>query len=84
MFDQIFLSSQVKRSAIISNEHGLYELPHQLPNDFRLNAPALSPLGGRTFPHKKKKKKKRLWKIRNISKCQNPKNEIFSILTKTS
>ena len=57
MFDQIFLSSQVKRSAIISNEHGLYELPHQLPNDFRLNASALSPLGGRTFPHKKKKKK---------------------------
>ena len=30
---QIFLS-QVKRSAIISNKHGIYEFPHKLPNDF--------------------------------------------------
>ena len=30
MFYQIFLSSQVKRRAIISNNHGLYELPHEL------------------------------------------------------
>ena len=29
----IFLSSQVKRSVIISNKHGIYELPHKLPND---------------------------------------------------
>ena len=33
MFDQIFLSSQVKQSVIISNKHGIYELPHKLPND---------------------------------------------------
>ena len=27
-----FLSPQVKLSAIISNKHGEYELPHELPN----------------------------------------------------
>ena len=32
MFYQIFLSAQVKRSAIIGNKHSLYELP----NDIRL------------------------------------------------
>ena len=36
MFYQIFLSSQVERSAIISNKHGTYKLPHELPNDLRL------------------------------------------------
>ena len=36
MFDQIFLSPQVKRSVIISNKRGIYELPHKLPNDLRL------------------------------------------------
>ena len=33
---QIFLSTQVKRSAIISNKKGVYELPQKLPNDLRL------------------------------------------------
>ena len=33
MFYQIFLSPQVKRCAIITYEHGTYELPHELPND---------------------------------------------------
>ena len=33
MFYQIFLSPQVKRIVIISNKHGIYELPHELPND---------------------------------------------------
>ena len=33
---QIFFSPQVKRSVIISNKHGIYELPHELPNDLRL------------------------------------------------
>ena len=32
MFYQILFSPQVKRSAIISNKHGIYELP----NDVRL------------------------------------------------
>ena len=27
MFDQIFLSAQVKQSVIISNKYGIYELP---------------------------------------------------------
>ena len=36
MFYQIFLSLQVKQSAIISIKQGVYELPHELPNDLRL------------------------------------------------
>ena len=32
MLQQIFASPQVKRSAIVSNKHGVYELPHELPN----------------------------------------------------
>ena len=28
MFDQIVLSPQVKQSMIISNKHGIYELPN--------------------------------------------------------
>ena len=35
MFYQLF-SPQVKRRVIISNKHGMYELPHELPNDLRL------------------------------------------------
>ena len=36
MFYQIFLSPQVKQSAIISNKHGMYELPHELPNNLQI------------------------------------------------
>ena len=36
MFYQIFLSPQVKRCAIITYKHGIYELPHYLPNDLKL------------------------------------------------
>ena len=36
MLYQIFLLPQVKRSAIISNKRGIYELPHELPNDVGL------------------------------------------------
>ena len=36
MFYQIFLSRQVKQSPIISNNQGVNELPHELPNDLRL------------------------------------------------
>ena len=36
MFYQNLLSLQVKRSAIISNKLGIYELPHELVNDLRL------------------------------------------------
>ena len=33
---QNFFSPQVKQSMIINNKHGIYELPHELPNDLRL------------------------------------------------
>ena len=36
MFYQILLSPQVKRSAVISNKHGIYELPQELLNNLRL------------------------------------------------
>ena len=36
MFYQIFLSPQVKQSAIISKKYSIYELPHKLSNDLRL------------------------------------------------
>ena len=29
IFDQIFLPSQVKQSLVISNKHGIYELPRE-------------------------------------------------------
>ena len=35
MFYQIFLSPQVKRSAVITYKNGLFELPRQLLNDLR-------------------------------------------------
>ena len=31
-----FPSPQMKRSVIISNKHGICELPHELPNDLTL------------------------------------------------
>ena len=36
MFYQIFLSLQVRQSTVISNKQGVYELPHELPNNVRL------------------------------------------------
>ena len=36
MFDQTFLSRETKRSKIIGNKHGIYELPHELSNELRL------------------------------------------------
>ena len=36
MFNQIFLSPEVKRCAIITYKQGIYEFPHELPNDLRL------------------------------------------------
>ena len=34
--EQIFFLLQVKRSVIVSNKHGIYELPHECPNDLKL------------------------------------------------
>ena len=36
MFYQIFLSPQVKRRAIITYQHGIYEYPYELLNDLIL------------------------------------------------
>ena len=36
MFNQIFLSPLVKQSVVISNKHGIYELPHDFLNDLGL------------------------------------------------
>ena len=36
MFYKVFLSQQVKRCVIITYKHGIYKLPHDLPNDLRL------------------------------------------------
>ena len=36
MFYQVFLSPQVKRNTILTNEHGIYKLPLELPNNSRL------------------------------------------------
>ena len=36
MFYQTFLSPQVKQCAISTCKDGIYELPHELPNDLRL------------------------------------------------
>ena len=36
MFYQIFHSTQVKRSRVVCNKHGIYMLPNHLPNDLRL------------------------------------------------
>ena len=38
LFDGLpnFLSPQVKRCTIITYKHGVYEFPHELPNDLRL------------------------------------------------
>ena len=36
MFYQIFLSTHVKGWAIITYKHGIYELPHELPNELGL------------------------------------------------
>ena len=36
VFYQILLSPQVKQCAIITYKHGIYDLPHKLPNNLRL------------------------------------------------
>ena len=37
IFYQIFYSPQVERYAIITYKHGIYKLPHEFSNDFRLS-----------------------------------------------
>ena len=45
---QIFLSPQVKRRVITSNKHGIYELPHELPQDLRLMIFGNSEISGKS------------------------------------
>ena len=47
MFYQIFFSPQIKRWAIITYKHGVYELPHELPNDLRLRILGNSEISGK-------------------------------------
>ena len=35
MFYEVFFSPQVKQSVIITNKHGISELPHELANNLR-------------------------------------------------
>ena len=70
MFFQILLSPHVKRCAIITYKHGIYELPYEL-----LKATAISPLRGlgpQTKPH------------RMIAQCPDPpaKRKILLIVAK--
>ena len=41
MVERIFLSPQVKRNLIISNQISIYKLPYDLPNDLRLSLPEI-------------------------------------------
>ena len=36
MFYQIFILQELKGYAIFTYKHGIYELPHELPNDLSL------------------------------------------------
>ena len=36
MFYKIFIAPEVQQCVIITNKHGIYKLPHELPNDLRL------------------------------------------------
>ena len=50
MVYQIFLSPQVKRIVIITNKHGIYELPHEMSN-------GTSAAGRAYMPTQEKKKR---------------------------
>ena len=58
MFYQAFLSPQVKRCAIITDNHGIYQFQYELLNGLRLRilGSAFSPLGGQDALTRKKKR----------------------------
>ena len=74
MFDKTFVSPQVKRSVIISNKHGIYELPQKLPNDFRLRT-----LGNKEIPRRSQNLMNRRLRLNLATKIK-----ILSILPKYS
>ena len=61
MFYQVFFSPQVKRCAIITYKHGIYELPNELPKDLRLRkfSRHFRRWGGQSAHTRKKKKRLR-------------------------
>ena len=71
MFYKILLSPQMKRWTITTYEHGIYELPHELPNDLRPHD--IFATGGGLGDHTRKKKRLRILGNQEISrKCLNP------------
>ena len=74
MFDKIFVSPQVKQIVIISNKHGIYELPQKLPNDFRL----------RTLGNKEISRRSQNFMNRRLRLNLATKIKILSILAKYS
>ena len=68
MFYQFFLSPQVKRCAITTYKHGIYELPHELPNDLR--SYGIFAAGEALVPTQEKKKDLR--KLGNARKVSKP------------
>ena len=73
MFYQIFLPPQAKRCVIITYKHGIYELPHELPNNLKLRILDLTPRHFRRWgglcAHTRKKTEdlRKLGNIRKIS-----------------
>ena len=48
MFFQIFYLPQIKQYAIITYKHGIYELPHELPNNLRSSEIRKNPENSKT------------------------------------
>ena len=49
MFEQIFLSREVKRCVIITYKHRIYSLPHKLSSDLRLGILANEEISGKSL-----------------------------------
>ena len=78
MFHEIFFSPQVKRCAIITYKHGIYELPHELPNDLRLR------ILGNIKKVLKPQESLQTLKSDSLVPSLSAKNKILLILAKTS
>ena len=78
MFHEIFFSPQVKRCAIITYKHGIYELPHELPNDLRLR------ILGNIKKVLKPQESLQTLKPYSLVPSLSAKNKILLILAKTS
>ena len=76
MFYQTFLSPQVKRCAIISYKHGIYELYQELSNDLRLRIVRNQEISGKLYIRKRfdfgcipKNTLKGVLKSKEVSNC---------------